>query len=265
VEIDIKSDHFLQKKPVIVNGCIDICSKVVTLNIDKTMSTENAALNFIEHIYQWGLPNKAKTDNDMVFMGQVEGSAFGLFTKLCLFLGIEQFFIPIRRPKWNPHIERFFRTWDKEFFTRIYHCGWDALVLGNRGFVHRYLAERSHQSLKKLTNNTEKIKFPKQFHQQHAEIKLPTWTKHELVELVKKKNIPLVEGKVSFVRRVPESGVLQFKQNQFNIPKSYSSMMIKGTILVQPNQNKFEVELYFREHKLTSSTYYLKTYNRGRK
>lgn len=181
LEVDMKTDHFLAKRPVIVNGVIDICSKVITVSIDESQSTENAAVNLIEHFYQWGLVKKVKNDNDMAYMGQVEGSSLGIFTKVCLFLGIEQIFIPLRRPRWNAHIERFFRTWDNDFFNRIYLYDWDALIQGNRGFTLRYLTERSHQGLKKLPNNPEKIKFPQQYHQKYADIKRPDWDKTDLI------------------------------------------------------------------------------------
>lgn len=187
LEIDIKNDHFLEKRPVIVNGVIDICSKVATVNINANQSTENAALNLVDHVYRWGTPNKVKSDNDMAFIGQIQGSAFGLFTKVCLFLGIEHIFIPIHNPKWNPHIERFFRTWDKEFYTQIHHWGWDALIQGNRGFLQRYLEKRSHQGLKKLSNNPDNIKYPQQFHQKFAETKFPKLNKQEVINLIKKK------------------------------------------------------------------------------
>lgn len=264
LEVDMKTDHFLESRPVIVNGTIDICSKVVSVSIADSQSTENAILNLVEHVYQWGLVNKIKTDNDMAYIGQVEGSSFGLFTKVCLLLGIEQIFIPVHRPRWNAHIERFFRTWDDDFFKRIYHHGWDALIQGSRGFTQRYLTERSHQGLKKLLNNSEKIKFPQQYHQKYADIKLPNINKEDLIELIKNKDIPLAEGNVLFIRKVPETCIVKFKQNQFVIPKSFVGMMIQATIFVQTNRKQFDVDIYFRDHKITSAKYMIKQYKKGR-
>ena len=164
IEVDIKSDHYLKRKPVIVNGIIDICSKVTTVSIDGSKTAISATLNLIEHIYQYGLPRVVKTDNDMIYIGQIEGSSFGLFTRFCLLLGLEQTFIPIHSPRWNPFIESFFSTWDREFYNRIYHHGWDALIQGNRGFIIRYNTKRSHQGLKKLhkliISNMLKLIFP---------------------------------------------------------------------------------------------------------
>ncbi|MFQ6119840.1 MAG: helix-turn-helix domain-containing protein [Methanosarcinales archaeon] len=261
IEVDIKTDHYLEKRPVIVNGTIDICSKVATASIDTSKTALNAALNLIEHIYQWGLPQFVKTDNDMAYIGQIEGSSFGLFTRLCLLLGLEHTFIPIHSPRWNPFIESFFSSWDTEFFNRIHHLGWDALIQGNRGYIRRYNNQRSHQGLKKLSHNPDKIKFPKAYHQRYAQINFPSWKKQDLINLVKKESIPLVKGRVSFIRKIPQTGILKFKDNQFNIPKSFSGTIIKGTIFVDPDQNPFKVVFYFREHEIKMSHYYLKRYD----
>jgi hypothetical protein len=261
VEVDIKSDHYLEKKPVIVHAIIDICSKVTTVNVDHPQTTAAAALNLIDHIYQWGLPSVIKTDNDMIFLGQVEGASFGLFTRLCLLLGSEQIFIPVHSPRWNPFIESFFNTWDREFFNHTHHFGRDALVQGNRGFLIRYHSKRSHQGLKKRAHNPDKIKFPQTFHQQYAQINYPSWYKEELIQLINNSSIPLVKGKVSFIRKLPETGVIRFKGNQFRLPKSFSGMMIKGSIEVDPAKSPFKVKFYYRDHVICQSHYHVQKYD----
>lgn len=261
VEVDIKSDHYLEKKPVIVHAIIDICSKVTTVNVDHPQTAGAAALNLIEHIYQWGLPRVIKTDNDMIFLGQIEGASLGLFTRLCLFLGSEHICIPVHSPRWNPFIESFFNTWDREFFNHTYHFGRDALVQGNRGFLIRYHSKRSHQGLKKRDHNPDKIKFPQTFHQQYAPINYPSWDKKELIQLIKNSSIPLVKGKVSFIRKLPETGAIRFKGNQFTLPKSFSGMMIKGSIEVDPTKSPFKVKFYYRDHVICQSHYHLQKYD----
>lgn len=261
VEVDIKSDHYLEKKPVIVHAIIDICSKVTTVNVDFPQTAGAASFNLIDHIYQWGLPRVIKTDNDMIFLGQIEGASFGLFTRLCLLLGCEQIFIPIHSPRWNPFIESFFNTWDREFFNHTYHYGRDALIQGNRGFLIRYHSKRSHQGLKKRDHNPDKIKFPQTFHQQYAQINYPSRDKEELIQLIKTSLIPLVKGKISFIRKVPESAIIRFKGNQFKLPKSFSGMMIKGSIEIDPSKSPFKVKFYYRDHMICQSDYHLYKYD----
>ena len=261
LEVDIKSDHYLEKKPVIVHGIIDICSKVTTVNVDYPQTAGAAALNLIDHIYQWGLPRVIKTDNDMIFLGQIEGASFGLFTRLCLLLGSEHIFIPVHSPRWNPFIESFFNTWDREFFNHTHHFGRDALVQGNRGFLIRYHTKRSHQGLKKLDHNPDKIKIPQTFHQQYATINYPSWDKEELIQLIKNGSIPLVKGKISFIRKVPETAILRFKGNQFTLPKSFSGMMIKGSIEVDPPKSPYKVKFYYRDHIICQSHYHFQKYD----
>lgn len=264
LEVDMKTDHYLEKRPVIVHGVIDICSRVVTAEVNGFQTAEYACLTLLEHVYRWGTANIVKTDNDMAHIGQPEGTNFGLFSRLCLYLGMEQLFIPIRQPRWNPHIESFFRSWDREFFNQIYHHGWDALIQGNRGFIQRYLTERSHQGVKKLPHNPEKIKFPQAYHEKHANPSFPKLPKEILVALIRNNQIPLVEGKISFIRRVPEDGVIHFKQNHFEIPKSYIGTMVKGTIFVTPREKDLKVEFYFKEHQIKTAIYAHKKYQRGR-
>jgi len=260
VETDMKIDHYLEKKPVIVNGYIDICSKVITVGISGSKTTENSLLNLIEHVYRWGLPSIIKTDNDMCYLGQIEGSSFGKFTRFCLYLGIKQIIIPIHSPRWNPFIERFFRTWDENVFNRSYHNDRADLKQKNNEFVEFYLTDRSHQGLRDLPNNPDKIKMPAEYHQRYAKIIKPISSRKNLIQLVKSLNIPIVKGVFSFIRKLPESGIIKFKQNKFYIPKSYVGMMIKGTVFVEPDKDHFKVEFYFREHKIVSSVYNLKKY-----
>jgi transposase len=264
IEADMKTDHYLGGKPVIANGIIDICSRVVTVGVGDNQTTEDASINLIEHVYRWGVPNSVKTDNDMAYMGQVEGSSFGHFTRLCLLLGIEQIFIPIRQPRWNPFIESFFRTWDKEFYNGIYHWGWDALIQGNRGFVQRYLVNRSHQGIKRQKNNPHKIMTPQKYHETYGEMRTPSWKKEHLIEIIRKGDMPLSKGIVTFIRKVSKKGEMRFKQNRFSIPSSYAGMFVKGIIHVEPDRHNMHVDFYFREHKITSGIYRMKTYRRGK-
>lgn len=261
IEVDIKSDHYLEKQPVIVHGIIDICSKVVTVNVDRSQTAMAAAHNLIDHIYRWGLPRVVKTDNDMVFLGQIEGASFGLFTRLCLLLGLEHIFIPIHSPRWNPFIESFFNTWDREFYNTIYHLGWDALVQSNRGFLKRYHTKRSHQGLKKHKNNPYKHKIPQAFHRQYAQLNFPSREKENLIKLVENTSIPLTKGVVSFIRKVPQTGIIRFKGNQFILPKSFSGMMIKGSIQVEPIHQSYKVNFYYRDHIICQSDYRLNKYD----
>jgi hypothetical protein len=261
VEVDIKSDHYLEKKPVIVHGSIDISSKVTSVLVNLPQTAEAAALNLLEHLYHWGMIRVVKTDNDMVFIGQVEGSSFGLFSRLCLFLGIEHICIPVHSPRWNPFIENFFGTWDREFFNFTYHCGHDKLVHENHDFLVRYHTERSHQGLKKNANNPDRIKFPEAFHLHYGEINYPVHDKEELIHRIKTNTIPLCKGRISFIRKVPKSGVIRFKGNQFKVPTSFSGMMIKGTIEVDPENHPFPVNLYYREHKMVQAEYKIQRYD----
>jgi hypothetical protein len=125
----------------------------------------------------------------------------------------------------------------------------------------RYHSKRSHQGLKKRDHNPDKIKFPQTFHQQYAQINYPSWDKKELIQLTKNSSIPLVKGKVSFIRKVPEIGVIRFKGNQFTLPKSFSGMMIKGSIEVDPAKSSFKVKFYYRDHLICQSHYHLQKYD----
>lgn len=41
--------------------------------------------------------------------------------------------------------------------------------------------------------------------------------------------------------------------------------MLKGTIFVTPGDDNFKLDIYFREHKIISTTYQLKPYKKGKK
>ncbi len=260
LEADMKADHYLEKQPLIVNGIIDICSKVVTTRAGNSQGTLDAILTLIDHVYEYGIPGIVKTDNDMAFLGQVKGTSFGLYTRLCLYLGIEQILVPIRKPRWKPFIERFFRTWDEDFFTRYQHPDWDCFQEAHLSYINKYNTQRPHQGLKEALCNVNKIVIPNQFHQQYASIRKPDIDKEELIRLLQATTFPLVGGQLSFIRRLAKSGIIEFKGNEFHLPIDYQGKMIKGTIYIDPNQSTHKVDFYFKDQKIKTDKYRYKVY-----
>jgi hypothetical protein len=260
LEADMKTDHYLQKRPLIINGIIDICSKVASTRTGSSQGTLDATLTLIDHVYEYGIPQIVKTDNDMVYIGQVKGTSFGLYTRLCLYLGIEQVVVPIRKPRWKPFIERFFRTWDEDFFTRQSFPDWDCFDESHLHYMNKYNTQRPHQGLKEALCNTGTLVIPNQFHQQYAVLRKPAIAKDELIRQLQKKSFPLLRGQLTFIRRLPNTAIIDFKGNQFHLPEKYQGKMIKGTIHIEPNQDANKVDFYFKDQKIKTGEYRYKAY-----
>ena len=255
VEMDIKSDHYLKGIPVNLIAAIDISSKVVTGEPYPCQTSQNVSLILISHVCSYGIPYILKTDNGAASSGKIDDPSFGIFTRLALFLGIEQVFIPIHEPKWNTFIERFFGTWDKEFWNINYFRSYEELFRKHCEFIDYYLKRRPHQGLRKSKCNSDHTKIPLQFFDKYATPRYPEMSWKALTNLLSNHKIPITKGKVSFLRRVPKSSIVSFKGHKIKVPDSLIGQVVKGTVFVEPGESTYKMALYFHDMRIKDILY----------
>jgi len=92
-----------------------------------------------------GIPAYLQLDNKLPMRGSNRyPHSFGLVIRLCLSLGIQPIFIPLKEPWRNGIIERFQNVFDKMFFRTQYFESFSYLMQQARGFEtfhnqnHRY-------------------------------------------------------------------------------------------------------------------------------
>lgn len=268
VGVDVKRDHYLVSRPVAVAGALDMFSRVVVARVATSVTAREAAHLLLDYTERWGAPERVKADNDMRFLGQVEGTNPGLFMRLVLALGATPVFIPVGRPRWNAHIERFFRTWDREFWMRTKWSGWADMVRDHAQFIERYNERRPHDALRRANAQLDLPRpVPRLAHEGGAPgHRVRRLTKRQIADLrrqVQDGRIGLRCGRIEFLRQV-HCGQVRFKAHDFDLPDSLEGKIVRGVIDVRPRLTRWPVTLYFRQMEISKSTFTLAPYARGR-
>ena len=115
-----------------------------------------------------GIPEYLQMDNKLPMRGSNRyPRSFGLVIRLCLYLGIQPVFIPIKEPWRNGIIERFQDVFDKMFFRSQYFKSFYHMLSQSRGFEifhdnnHRYSTLEGKTPLEKTTRDIKYL--PKDF------------------------------------------------------------------------------------------------------
>lgn len=150
-----------------------------------------------------GIPIYLQMDNKLPMRGSNRyPHSFGLVIRLCLHLGIQPVFIPIKEPWRNGIIERFQDVFDKSFFRSQFFPSFSYLVQQARGFEefhnnhHRYSTMEGKTPMEKVTSNLKYL--PKDF-------KLP-------------QKLGISPGKMHLVRFIRSNRILDIFGEKFPMP-----------------------------------------------
>jgi len=150
-----------------------------------------------------GVPIYLQLDNKLPMRGSNRyPHSFGLVIRLCLYLGIQPVFIPIKEPWRNGIIERFQDVFDKSFFRSQLFPSFSYLVQQARGFEefhnnhHRYSTMDGKTPMEKVTSNLKYL--PKNF-------KLP-------------QKLGIAPGKIHLVRFIRSNRILDIFGEKFPMP-----------------------------------------------
>lgn len=121
-----------------VFNCIDIATGRCAVQ-----AITDGKSNTIAAIWQvWrrlGLPKYLQVDNEMTFRGSPNAPrSLGPLVRLCLPLGVEPVFIPMREPWRNGVVEKFQQFWDKSVWRKQDMLGAAALRKANRLFEKKH-------------------------------------------------------------------------------------------------------------------------------
>jgi len=118
---------------------MDIGTHRVALSISKNQCDYTVVDTLLSSWQRLGIPRYLQMDNQLPFTGSNRyPRAFGSVIRLCLYLGVEPIFIPIREPRRNGHIERFQQTYKKMFLNKYYFNNPDELLRGLNDFEKRH-------------------------------------------------------------------------------------------------------------------------------
>lgn len=162
-----------------------------------------------------GIPIYLQMDNKLPMRGSNRyPHSFGLVIRLCLYLGIQPVFIPLKEPWRNGIIERFQDVFDKSFFRVQFFPKFSYLVEQARGFEefhnnnHRYSTMDGKTPMEKVTGNLKYL--PNDF-------KLP-------------QKIGIAPGKVHIVRFIRSNRILDIFGEKFPMPMEVEYEYVWATI-----------------------------------
>ncbi len=162
-----------------------------------------------------GIPIYLQMDNKLPMRGSNRyPHSFGLVIRLCLYLGIQPVFIPLKEPWRNGIIERFQDVFDKSFFRTQFFPKFSYLLQQAMGFEefhnnnHRYSTMDGKTPMEKVTGNLNYLPW---------DFKLP-------------QKIGIAPGKVHIVRFIRSNRVLDIFGEKFSMPMEVEYEYVWATI-----------------------------------
>jgi len=126
-------------------NAIDAYDRRCCINPVRRQTKADILASLIRCFQILGIPEYLQMDNKLPMRGSNRyPHSFGLVIRLCLYLGIQPVFIPIKEPWRNGIIEHFQNVFDKSFFRSQYFIDFSHLVSQAKGFEafhdsnHRY-------------------------------------------------------------------------------------------------------------------------------
>jgi transposase-like protein len=198
---------------------LDLYSHAVylTQHLDKSSLTMGAHLR--KTWANLGLPLMMQLDNEAAFCGgYTHPRVIGQVVRLCLFCGVEPFFIPVYDAKRNYQIETFHSVWDKSFWSReefvnLAHLHQET-PLFLRWYHHRYCPPsldgftpaqmRRGATIQRLTAN--------------------------LCHLIPDGRLPLTAGRIHLMRKVDGTGHIELLNESWPVGEKWVGEYVRATV-----------------------------------
>lgn len=162
-----------------------------------------------------GIPDYLQMDNMLPTQGSHRHPhSFGLVIRLCLKLGIQPVFIPIKEPWRNGIVERFNDVFDKMFFRTQFFPTFNRVYQQAPGFEqfhnknHRYSTMSGKTPLQQMTKKIQRLP---------ADFKIP-------------RKLFIVPGKIHLFRFIRSNRILDIFGEKFAMPISVEYEYVKVTI-----------------------------------
>ena len=207
----------------------DVIGRKVAGKQYKEKSMDNAMGFLIEYWKQQPIPRYLQVDNGMSFAGDYKHPrSFSRFIRLALYLGIEIVFIAPSKPWMNGTIEEFNKGFDKRFWEKEQFTNLEDIRIKSSIF---YEKENKFNAWKLKNNNIKQVN--------------PI---RKLLEdvTIDVNSLPLVIGKIHFIRVVNSKGQIPILNEHFNVGKEYVDEYVWATI----ETRKQMLTVYFKDDNL---------------
>lgn len=139
-----------------------------------------------------GIPDNLQVDNAMTFLGSPKyPRAVSQFIRLCLYHGVEPWFIPMAEPWRNGLVEQFNDHYQQKFLGKVVMTTVDDLKTGALAFEQRHNSRYRYSKLggktplKALAATQIKLRFPDQEKKPRHRLEKPENGRYHLVRLIR--------------------------------------------------------------------------------
>lgn len=191
----------------------DVVSRQVAGNQYSGKSMDNVIVFLLNYWKHHPIPRYLQTDNGMSFVGDfIHPKSFSRYTRLCLYVGIEVIFIAPAKPWMNGSIEEFNKEFDQMFwksqtFTSLKHIRAQSKIF----YENQNNFNRWREQKKKSPSFIHQCLLPKNFR-------------------LNSQHIPLVTGKIHFIRIVGSNGDIVLMNEIFHVGNEYIGEYVWATI-----------------------------------
>ena len=185
-----------------------------TLAQDKSGATVTHHL--LEACQHLGLPDGWQMDNDAAFCGGYKvPRVFGACVRLCLYLGSEPIFIPVREARRNGTVERLNGVWAQAFWERHHFASFAQVQRAQPDFVQWYAQDYLDAPI------------PLAYHSRLL-------VARDIARLPSP--LPITAGRVHFIRQVQANGSITLLNEAWPITRRLADEYVWATIITQEHR-----------------------------
>jgi len=190
-----------------------------TLSQDKT--SQSVRRHLLEVWQRLGLCNGLQMDNDAAFCGGYKvARVIGSLVRLCLFVGVEPIFIPVREPARNGAVEQVNGLWGGKFWQRHRFANWAAVLRAKPRFDHWYGELYRPPSINGQT-----------VAQASLQVERGRLTARQVAALPADEELPITAGRVHFIRRVNEAGDINILNETWHVDRRLAGRYVWATVV----------------------------------
>lgn len=177
-----------------------------------------------------GIPWTLQVDNQFVSTSH-RRHPWTIWTRVCLYFGVELVVSPPRELGWLNHVESFNALWQARTLRRHHYNRVKALQASSDRFCDYYLHRRPHPQLTIAEHGT---RYPGQLIDRlrpHLRFPPPGFTVADHQNRAGTIHIPLTRGRLSYLRRVQPGGVIHLANTWWPLPPATEGRCVVATVL----------------------------------
>lgn len=201
---------------------LDLFTHAACLSQHPEKSSATTCAHLLRAWGRLGLPSIHQFDNEGAFCGgHTHRGVIGRVVRLCLWCGVEAFFIPIREPKRNHQIETFHSLWSQAFWVRQTFTDIEDVRQCSPVFAHWY---HHHYRPPSLNGQT-----PAQMCYGNSVPKL-TPDLRRLIPDFNIERLPVTAGRFHIMRKVNAAGYVELLNEQWLVGTRWIGEYVRATI-----------------------------------